>query len=163
MREKRGPYPNVVHWIWRACSGDCTGFASNAAESKHLKTHWVWLLKCLCLSFWLCVCVVHHWVRSQLLPVRHPEEVAPLHEHQEHHPEGLRRPLQRHLPGGLREVRDGLRKWMNRFWFQYPVSGHGLRNDMVLNPPFCCSAYVWEIQKNIGWNNKLFGCLCLFA
>ena len=43
----------------------------------------------LCVFLTVAVCVVHHWVRSQLLPVRHPEEVAPLHEYQEHHPEGL--------------------------------------------------------------------------
>lgn len=53
-------------------------------------------------------CAVYLGIRSQLLPVRHPEEVASVHEHQEHHPESLRRPLQRHLPGHLREVR-GLR------------------------------------------------------
>lgn len=48
---------------------------------------------------------VHHRVCSQLLPVRHSEEVATVHEHQEHHPQGLRRALQRHLPGHLWEVR----------------------------------------------------------
>ena len=36
-------------------------------------------------------------LRSQLLPVRDPEEVAALHEHEEHDPEALRRPLQGHL------------------------------------------------------------------
>lgn len=44
---------------------------------------------------------VHLGFRTQLLPVRHPEEVAALHEHQEHHPESLRRALQGHLPGDL--------------------------------------------------------------
>lgn len=51
------------------------------------------------------LCTVHQWICSQLLPVRHPEEMAPVHEHQKHHTEGLRWALQRHLPGYLREVR----------------------------------------------------------
>lgn len=44
---------------------------------------------------------VHLGFCAQLLPVRHPEEVAAVHEHQEHHPESLRRALQGHLPGNL--------------------------------------------------------------
>lgn len=32
---------------------------------------------------------VHLWLCAQLLPVRHPEEVAALPEHKEHHPQGL--------------------------------------------------------------------------
>lgn len=37
----------------------------------------------------LSVPTVHLGFRAQLLPVCHPEEVAPLHEHQEHHSESL--------------------------------------------------------------------------
>lgn len=51
---------------------------------------------------------VHHWLRSQLLPVCHSEEMASLHEHQEHHPEGLRWQIQGHFPGYLWEVRKSI-------------------------------------------------------
>ena len=54
---------------------------------------------------------VHRWICSQLLPVCHPEEVASVPEHQEHHPEGLRRPLQRHLRGHLPEVGHQPTSW----------------------------------------------------
>ena len=39
----------------------------------------------LSLPFYL----VHHWIRSQLHAVRYPEEMATVHEHQEHYSQAL--------------------------------------------------------------------------
>lgn len=87
----------------------------------------VHLLTCFCLKCgpyycFVFVCTVHQWICSQLLPVCHPEKVASIHEHQEHHPQVLRRALQRHFPGHLWEVRYWtvrMRTWCTGWFWSF--------------------------------------------
>ena len=53
-------------------------------------------------------CAVDRGLRSQLHAVRDQEEVAALHEHQEHDSQALRRQVQGHLRGGLPKVRTAV-------------------------------------------------------
>jgi len=47
---------------------------------------------------------VDHRLRPRVLPVRHQEEVAAVHEHKEHNPQAIRWTLQGHLRRHLRRV-----------------------------------------------------------
>lgn len=128
---------------------------------------WNIYFSCLCDSPSVCLCpTVHHRLRSQLLPVRHPEEMAALHEHQEHHPESLWWPIQGYFPGYLWEVRN--------------ISAVGtllFRDISMLNnkhlPCFCgqeLQARVWQVEDLVWaqayrWHGssgpEVIGRLCL--
>lgn len=78
-------------------------------ESQLNSPLWKWNIcfSYLCDSSSVCLCpTVHHRLRSQLLPVRHPEEMASVLEHQEHHPESLWWQIQGYFRGYLCEVRS---------------------------------------------------------
>ena len=51
--------------------------------------------------------LVDHGLRTQLHAVRAAAQVAAVHEHEEHHSEAVRRPLQGHLPAGVRGTLQG--------------------------------------------------------